>query len=143
MPYATQADLLSRVTIQELTQLTDDAHTGQVGQVVLNLALTEASGKIEGYCRARYQTPLQQSAEVTALCRDITVYLLYSRRPQKMTDSVETRYKDAIKLLESISSGKVQLDQPVGAAPQTPTGSAVQPTRARQTFSERNLEGFV
>ncbi len=144
MAYAAQSDLLVRMTIAQLVQLTDDEKTGQVNQAVLTEALNWASGRIEGYTRNRYQVPLQSSEELTSICCDLTIYSLYSRRPQKMSETVESRYQDAMEMLRDISSGKVQLDQPsTAAAPQTPTGSAVKPMHQDLRFTEHHLKGYV
>lgn len=144
MAYATNADLLQRVTPAELVQLTCDDDTKTLDQTKVDAAIAEASGKVEGYCRARYVTPLQTSQEVTAIVRDIAIYLLFSRRPQKMRDTVRQLYEDAISLLKDVSTGKASLDQPVGAAiPQSSTGGPVLPKRNGLRFTDRKLEGFV
>lgn len=143
-PYATQSDLLDILSLAELTQLTDDEKTGQVNQTVLNGVLTRASGVIEGYCRSRYQVPLQPSAEVTAICTDIAVWLLFTRRSQKMRDAVQQRYDGAMALLKAVSTGGVALDQPAGApTPQASTGGPVQPTCTDLRFTQCNLKGYV
>ena len=147
MAYAAQADLLLRVTPQELASITDDVNKGTsavIDETKVTAALDEASGVIDSYCRNRYQTPLQASNSVVRICRDLTIYMLYSRRPQKMQDSVRARYEDAIALLKDISTGKAQLDQPTGVTtPQTATGGAVLPTRQDLRFTDRDLKGFV
>jgi phage gp36-like protein len=142
LAYITQTDLLQRMTLADLTQLTDDAHSGSPDEDVVAGVCDEASSKVDGYCRKKYATPLQQSSEVAAIARDIAVYLLFSRRPQQIRESVRQRYEDAIKLLNDISSGKAVLDQPAGAAPQTITaGPKSLPQDLR--FKESNLEGFI
>jgi phage gp36-like protein len=144
MAYAVQSDLLLRVTAQELVALTDDAKSGQANAGTISGALDEATAEIENYCRGRYQTPLQASNTVTRLCRDIAIYLLYSRRPQKMNDTVRQRYEDAIALLKDVSTGKAQLDQPSGATtPQTMTSGAALPTCSHLRFTEHDIKGFV
>jgi len=143
MSYAVQADLLQRVTAAELVQLTDDTRSGSVNATIVTNALIEATGQIDSYVRARYQTPLQTSSTATRLCRDIAVYLLYQRRPQQMKETVRDAYNDAVSFLKDISTGKAQLDQPVGApTPQTPTGGAVKPTNSHLRFGGHNLEGW-
>ena len=104
--YAVQADLLHRLTAAELVQLTDDARSGTVNAAIVSGALVEATGQIDSYVRARYQTPLQTSSTATRLCRDIAVYLLYQRRPQQMKDTVRQAYEDAVSFLKDIATGK-------------------------------------
>jgi phage gp36-like protein len=143
MAYATQTDLLQRMSLAELTQLTDDTGAGAPDEAIISGELEEASGKVDGYCRNKYVTPLQPSDQVTAITRDIAVYLLFSRRPQKMREVVRQRFEDAIALLKDIATGKAVLDQPAGDTAQAINAGAVLPTRKHERFNERNLEGFI
>ena len=145
MPYLTQTDLLQRMTLKQLAQLTDDsgANPPTVDATVVNGVLEEASGKVDGYCRNKYATPLQASDQVTAIARDIAVYLLFSRRPGQVSKDVRERYDDAISLLKDISAGKAVLDQPVGDTPQTINAGPVMPRRNKLRFTEHNIDGFV
>jgi phage gp36-like protein len=143
LAYATQDDLQLRVTDQELQQLTDDNRTGQIDADIVSGVLDEASAIVDSYCRTRYVVPLQQSTDATRVTRDVAIYLLYSRRPQKMQDTVRQRYEDALALLKDVSMGKASLDQPVNApAPQTPASGGSTPTCTDQRMTEHNLEGF-
>jgi phage gp36-like protein len=143
MPYATQAQLVPlRMTQTELVQLTDDDNSGVVDTDVVNAALEEASGTVESYCRARYATPLQTSDVVTARTLDITVYLLFSRRRSfKVSETVRQRYEDAIAFLKDVASGRVQLDQPVSATPQT-SMQGPQIGDRPHIFGEKNTQGY-
>ena|ERR1700733_2980053 len=144
MAYATQADLLQRMTLLQLTQLTDDAKTGAPNAVTVAAALEEASGRVDSYCRGKYVTPLQQSDTVTTITRDVAVYFLFSRRPQAMAETVRQRYEDAMALLKDVATGKAVLDQPVSAAaPQSVSAGAVKPTHNRERFTEKDMEGYV
>lgn len=150
MAYATQDDLVPlRLTPKELVELTDDSESdtdpgaGQVNTKIVDGALTEASGRIESYCRLRYITPLQPSETVKGLCLDITVYLLFTRRrTTKPNETVNQNYQTAIQFLRDISTGKASLDQPATAAlPQTPS-TGVTVTQKPQSFSDCNLQGW-
>jgi len=144
MAYATQADLLQRMTLVQLTQLTDDAKTGSPDGPTVAAALEEASGRVDSYCRSRYVTPLQQSDTVTTITRDVAVYLLWSRRPQQMSDTVRARYDDAMSLLKDVATGKAVLDQPVSAAaPQSVSAEAVTPSKDNRRFTDKDIHGFV
>lgn len=144
MPYATQADLLQRMTLAQLTQLTDDAKTGAPDGPTVAAALEEASGRVDSYCRGRYVTPLQQSDTVTTIARDVAVYFLWSRRPQQMSETVRQRYEDAMLLLKDVAAGKAVLDQPVSAAaPQSVSAEGVKPTHDHRRFTEKDIHGFV
>lgn len=147
MAYATQSDLVPlRMTVKDLTELTDDDFTGQINTAIVNAALEEASGRVDSYCRARYITPLQPSDSLTSLVLDIAVYLLFSRRLEtRASDTVQQRFNQAMAFLRDISAGKASLDQP--AAQQVPQSSAAGPEISekdrRLAFREDHLEGFV
>jgi phage gp36-like protein len=150
LAYATQDDLVPlRMTEQELVELTDDSETdedpgaGEVNVTIVGGALTEASARIDSYCRQRYITPLQQSDTIKGLTLDIAQYLLFTRRrTTKPNETVAERYLDAINFLKDIASGKASLDQPVGATqPQRSSGETLV-TSKRQTFDDDNLCGW-
>lgn len=144
MPYAAQSDLVPlRMTQQELEQLTDDDNSGSVNASVVDAALEEASGTVDSYCRNRYTTPLQTSDVVKARTLDIAVYLLFSRRRQvKISETVRQRYEDAIAFLKDVAAGRVQLDQPASAAPQSSTQGAEIGDRPH-VFDPDNTGGFI
>lgn len=158
MAYAAQSDLVPlRMTQKDLNELTIDNVPGQpaidpasseglaiVAQVT-SAALEEASGIVDSYCRARYQTPLQTSDLVTSLTLDIGMYLLFSRRrTTKITETVQTRYDRALAFLKDISSSKASLDQPAGQTAQSSAaGPQISDRDSRLRFRECNIEGFV
>ncbi len=146
MAYATQSDLVPlRMTVKDLTEMTDDDNTGEINAAVVLAALEEASGRVDSYCRARYRTPLQTSNDVVGLTLDIAVYLLFSRRREtNMGETVKDRFDQAIAFLKDISNVRASLDQPVGETPQTSRGGPEISRKDRDLrFSDRNLEGFV
>jgi len=145
MAYAAQSDLVPlRMTQAELVQLTDDTNTGTVNAAIVSAALEEASGRVDSYCRTRYQTPLQTSDTLTSLTLDIATFLLFSRRRSaKNMETVRQRFEDAIALLKDVSTGKASLDQP--ASVQTPQTSAfsVEKSTKPLKFREHNVDGFI
>lgn len=146
MAYATQDDLVPlRLTAKDLTELTDDDGTGEINTDIVNGALTEASGRVESYCRRRYATPLQASEVVKGLTIDIAIYLLFSRRREtRVSETVQQRYDQAMTLLRDISTAKASLDQPVAATPQTSmAGPEISDKDRCLTFREDNIKGFV
>lgn len=118
MTYATQSDLTARFGQTELIQLTDraDPPLEAVDTTVLASALEAADGLINGYLEARYPVPLASVPRliVEAAC-DIARHRLYVGAAP---DIVETRYRDAIRLLEAINAGRLRLGvDATGAAP--------------------------
>ncbi len=150
MPYATQDDLVPlRMTLQDLVELTDDSTSdddpgaGQVNAAIVTGALTEASARIDSYCRQRYLTPLQPSDTIKGIALDITVYLLFTRRrTTKPNETVAQRYNDAVKFLQDIAAGHASLDQPATAAEPQMGSSSATVTAKRQTFDEHHLSGW-
>jgi phage gp36-like protein len=152
MAYAAQSDLIPlRMSQKDLTELTVDVPSGVIATdsavtaSVVTSALEEASGRVDGYCRGRYVTPLQQSDIVKGLTLDICVYLLFSRRREtKMSETVETRYKEAMAFLRDISENKASLDQPVNATPQSSkAGPQISQKDRHLIFDEKKIRGFV
>jgi len=152
MAYATQAQLTPlRLTAAELTQLTLDVPSGNPATdaattaSVTAAALEEASGKVDSYCRARYQTPLQADDDIVGLTIDIALYLLFSRRrSSKMSETVRQRYEDAIGFLKDIAASRASLDQPVGDVAQSASaGPTISCRDHKLRFKDRHLEGFV
>lgn len=112
MAYCTLANILGIVPNNDLVQLTDDSVPAQI-VVTANVdqAIADAGELIDGYLRGRYTLPLSPvPGLITTLTGDIAVYRLYARRV-KITppEGVTERYKNALKLLEQIQSGKIAL----------------------------------
>ena len=112
MPYATTAtiariygdDFLSDITSEDADQ----------ADAVLE-ALDQASAEIDGYLSVRYSLPRPTAPRVLERpCVDIAVYILANSHT-RLTTTIEDRYKQAIRFLELLSSGKAGLgaDEPV------------------------------
>jgi phage gp36-like protein len=144
MAYATKADLMPRrLSNAELIQLTDDSSSGKINDAVVDAELTEASAKVDSYCRQRYQVPLQASDQIKGLTLDIASYLLFLRK-RRVPEEIRQAFDDAIAFLKDVAAGKASLDQPVGAAAQEPATSAgVKATEVPERFSDDNLKGFA
>lgn len=140
MPYATQSDLTARFTETELIQLTDrDATTSAVDTAVLDAALQDADAEIDARLMARYTLPLASVPRllVNAAC-DIARYRLYDDRAP---DHVVKRYDDALRLLDKISKGDVQLGLDAAAQP-AQVASGPQFSEPQRTFSRDSLADY-
>ena len=147
MPYCTLADILGIVPNNDLIQLTDDSVPAQfVVTANVDKAIADSGELIDGYLRGRYTLPLAPlPGLITTLSGDIAVYRLYARRV-KITppEGVSERYKNALKLLEQIQTGKVALGaDALSASGITPAMSGgaeyVAPDR---TFTRDNLKDY-
>ncbi len=96
-------DLLTDITSEDAEQ--SDAVSG---------ALDQASAEIDGYLSARYSLPLPTAPRVLERpCVDIAVYIL-AHSHTRLTTTIEDRYKQAVRFLELLSTGKAGLgvDEP-------------------------------
>jgi phage gp36-like protein len=146
MAYAVQSDLVPlRLTQAELVQLTCDDNTATVNTATVTAALEEASGVVDSYCRARYQTPLQAADDVKGKTLDIAVWLLFRRRRNaKNGEIIRQGYDDAIAFLKDVAAARASLDQPIGNTPQTSTaGPTISDKDRHLRFSDKNLRGWV
>ncbi len=124
MPYASQADLVTRFGSQELIELTDRANGNAIDSAIVTVALADADAIIDGYLVGRYAVPVTPTpALVLRVAADIARFLLHKDRP---TESVRQAYEDALKMLADLSKGFAALagaaPAPVNAAPATPIG---------------------
>ncbi len=123
MPYTTAPTLTDEFGAAELIQLTDRAapYTGAIVTAVLDRAIEKADAEIDGYLAGRYALPLAATPRIlVGVANDLARYYLYTATAPEL---VVTRYKGAVKLLESIGSGKVSLG--LDAGNQAPAGANV------------------
>ncbi|MFA5753990.1 MAG: DUF1320 domain-containing protein [Patescibacteria group bacterium] len=110
MSYCATDNIKDRIGENALIQLTDDLGDGVVNEDIANAAITEADATIDAYCQKYYTVPLSPvPAKITELSVDIAVYNLYSRRDLALPDIRKDRYNAAIKFLEKVAEGKIEL----------------------------------
>lgn len=138
--YATLTDLVARFGETEITQIGNSASFGApvLDAVRVNVALDDANAEVEGYLAPRYPTGLDPvPVLITRLTCDIARYRLYD---DAAPEAVRERYQDAVRLLTSISAGRVSFGQPEAA----PTHSQVALCeRARPSLFGRRPNGGV
>lgn len=132
MTYATQQHMVDRYGEREIIQLTDNGptQTGAIVADVLTRALEDADAEIDGYLAGRYTLPLSTTPRVIlGIACDIARYRLFV---EAVPEVVERRYKDAVKLLENIAKGVVNLGlDDTGAPAATPDNVVQFPTSTR------------
>jgi len=107
MIYATQNDMVARFGGEELVQLTDRAHLGEIDAAVVAGALNDASALIDGYLRAAYTLPLASvPAELVLVCCNLARFYLYDDR---VIDVVQKRRDEAVSWLKDVSAKRVSL----------------------------------
>lgn len=116
MAYAAYTDFIARFGAPELTQLTGSATDSSQ----LDQALADAGEEIDSYLSMRYQLPLANVPPVLVrVCCDITRYRLWD---QGASTEVANRYAAAVKFLQAVAAGTVQL----GLTP-PPAGGSEEP----------------
>jgi phage gp36-like protein len=110
--YCNQYDILTRIPERELINLTQDNPTSNSGvdSAILNENISLSSELIDGFVSGKYSIQKDNIPEIIrSIAVDITVYRLYSRRPQKINDTIKTLYTDALNLLKQIQNGTITL----------------------------------
>lgn len=139
MTYATKQDLLERFGDDEMVQLTDELAQGELDDVKITRALTDADADINGYLANRYALPLATTPPmIRRLACEIARYHLYNKAP---TDAVKQRYQDAIRTLEAIAKGVVGLGLDGLGTPVTSAG-APDFTAPDRIFTHDSLKDF-
>lgn len=122
MSYATPSDLIIQFGEVEVVAFPDRSRIGVVDTVVAEGALKRASDTIDSYLAARYPLPLSVVPhQLVDLCCDITRYKLLGSEVTE-TDPARNRYKDALRTLEHIRDGKIDIGLSIGG--QAPAESA-------------------
>jgi len=136
--YCTAQNLLDRFSEAELLQLTDKAQAGDLDYLVLDKAIADATAEIDSYLTA-YALPLSPvPANFERLACDMARYYLYE---DQMIDIVQERYKNAVRYLEQVASGKITLSVDAsGSAPAVADG--VEFVSETAVFSRDTLSGY-
>lgn len=140
MTYATQANMITRFGEDEVIALTDRANVGTVDSAVLAGALAEADAEIDPYLAPRHPLPLASVPKIlTGYACDIARYRLCGAGVTE-TDAIRNRYKDAVRFLESVASGKIGLGLDAANNP-APTANTVQFSAATAHVFGRSERG--
>lgn len=141
MSYISRADLLDKLSEQQLVQLTDDAKTGVADEARLTAAIVEAEAEINGYVAVKYAVPVSPAPELLKkFAKAIAVKNLWGRR-QRIPENVRAEYDDALAQLKDIAKGLLSLG--VDPAPaQSSKGSAGETMGDDRLYSRDKLGGF-
>ncbi|NBH80375.1 DUF1320 domain-containing protein [Clostridiaceae bacterium] len=113
---------------------------------LIDAAIADADGEIDGYLAKRYNVPLSTIPKViNKFSKDIALYNLFSRMGIKKDSDAEiylTRYNAAVRFLTLVAEGKVSIGadedgDPVSAAA---TGFTVQ--SSPRLFSRTSMRGL-
>lgn len=165
--YASAAQLLARYSDEEIAQRADASLPPMVDGKLLSAAasgadltgytaeeqaaataalakiehaLEDARQTIDSYLGGRYQLPLTNAPEVLErIACQLARYFLYD---DAATEQIATLYKDSIKFLESVATGKVQLGPTSGGATAQPSAGA-EMVSGGLVFGRDNSRGFI
>lgn len=139
MAYTCRSRLESSFSVEEISQLVDDARSPDD---TLEQAIRGACSIIDGYLGALYQLPLVAPVPdlVAGIADDLARYRLWD---DKAPAEVRRRYEDAIALLKDVSKGVVRLTVSPTVVPSTEYGGTIATTARTRTFSDDTLGSFV
>ena len=120
MAYCTQSDIEKMLPEKQLIRLTDDENAGIVNTIRLDEAINSAAGEIDSWIGGRTKLPISGTIPpiLEKFNTDMAIFNLYSRYSENIPETRAERYKNAIKILEKISEGKLSFGlQPVPDPP--------------------------
>lgn len=115
--YCDKQAMLDRFGVEELIQITNRYGGDFIDETTLDLAISDAGAEIDGWLAKRYPLPLADVPPALALCAcNIARYYLYADQP---TETVTSRYDNAVKWLRAVALGDAELVSPSGATEET------------------------
>ncbi len=144
MPYSIQADILKRVSEQELSQLTSEIE-GTIESGVVTEMIAAADGEIDSYVAVRYAVPLSSPPAFVKNCSvSIALYRLFERRANRLggiNDAIKAGYENAINTLKAVAQGKMSLGVDPPPAASTPASKAEFKGEERE-YTKDTLKGL-
>ncbi|MCW1934118.1 gp436 family protein [Pararhodobacter zhoushanensis] len=142
MTYATLLTLTDRFGAETLERLTDraDPPSGAIDEGVVDRALADTDGVIDGYLRARYVTPLVEvPPQIVDIALSIAFYRLHRWEPDP---KIRRDYDDALRSLREIASGTIRLTA-LTVEPTATGETGARLTDRERPFTAQNLKGFI
>lgn len=121
--YATQQDLIDRLGLPKLIQLTDInlPMTGQLNPVVVDRALADASAEIDGYLVGRMALPLASPPAVLKV--HACTIALFRLLGSSADENARKDYESACAYLARVADGRILLVAPADVPAMTGVGS--------------------
>lgn len=140
--YSTLTDLKKLIPETVIIQLTDDEDTGSVNQARVDEAIAQADAEIDSYCGGRYTVPFTTVPDIARkISVDIAIYNLYSRKVEEIPETRSERYKNAIRQLGDIASGKITIGEAEADVPEV-GGVQTNTTAGDRIFTKDTLSNF-
>ena len=141
MAYSAKADIQKVLSDTTLAQLTDHVNGTTIDDAKITQAIGDADELIDAYLRGRYTLPFSSMPTVVKqISVDIAIFNLYSKRPEReMPETIRARYRDALRLLSDIQSGKATLADASGVVAE-PGEYATNKTDDDRVFTKELLD---
>lgn len=143
MPYCSVQDLIDRCGSLAIVQLSnpDDSTAETVDEAVVNRAILDACGEMDGYIGVRYTLPLTEIPnQLRTLAIDLALYRLgLLLRTGGDLEAIKDRYDDGIRFLRDMVKGlaNLGLDQTT-----EPVNQVINYSSSPRQFGRDNLGGF-
>lgn len=142
MTYATLQGLIDRFGSATIESLTDRAEppAGAIDEDVVDRALVDTDGIVDGYLRTRYVTPLTEvPPQIADIALSIAVYKLHRWEPDP---KILRDYQDALRSLRDIAAGTIVLT--ADSLTPTPTGgTGARATDRARPLTPETMKGFI
>lgn len=143
MPRLVSAELLTAVAAS--TDLsawtTEEVARAAVAMIVVNRALKDAADSIDSYVSARYELPLSTVPSVLErVACDLARYYLYD---DQVTEVIQKRYDDCIKLLGDVAAGRVSLGAEGTTGEQPATSDSPELVTSGRVWARDSSKGFI
>ena len=141
MAYSSYADLQKVVESALLVELTDDEGIGSANPLIttrISQAIADADSIIDGHIRPLSVVP----NIIKKISMDLALYELYCRRGARlgMPEYISTKQKDAMRMLESMRDGKMDIG--TSASPADNLTETVDCSEGNLLFTGSTLEEF-
>jgi phage gp36-like protein len=105
--YCTKQDMLDRGWGDELLSIADPLGLGVIDDAILNKAIEDATGEIDGYLGARYGVPIVNPSEnIVRYACDLARFFLYDK---VILEAVQKRHDAIINYLKQAALGKIRM----------------------------------
>ena len=141
MTYATLSDLTMQFGETEVNAIADRNRDGVADVMVVEGALQRASDVMDSYLAARYPLPLLVVPQLlVSICCNIARYELLGADATE-TEAARNRHKDALRMLEQIRNGRLDIGVSVSGQPaiEAPTVKIVS---GGSVFNRVNLRDY-
>lgn len=122
MSYSTRTEVLEMLKDDALNALIGDTYIEDPGErevrigPIVDAAIEDADGEIDGYLSKRYSVPFSPAPKIiNKFSKDISIYNLFSRigiDESSEQKNYLNRYNAAIKFLTLVAEGKVNIGAP-------------------------------